>query len=50
MKKFIDMKQYGLTEDFESEVDKYKNLSVARILSQEKRLYRIVTKDLNCIL
>ena len=36
MKKYIDMKQYGLTEDFQSEVNKYKNLSAARILSQEK--------------
>ena len=45
MKKYIDMKQYGLTEDFESEVYKYKNLSVARILSQEKGLYRIVARQ-----
>jgi ribosome biogenesis GTPase len=45
MKKYIDMKQYGLTEDFESEVYKYKNLSVSRILSQEKGLYRIVARQ-----
>ena len=45
MKEYIDMKQYGLTENFQSEVNKYKNLSVARILSQEKGLYRIVSSQ-----
>ncbi len=45
MKNYIDMKRYGLTEEFEREVDKYKNLSAARILSQEKGLYRIVASQ-----
>lgn len=45
MRYSIDMKQYGLTEHFEREIKKYKDLSVARILSQEKGLYRIITNQ-----
>lgn len=43
MSNVIDMKQYGLTETFEKTAERYEKLTVARILSQEKGSYRILS-------
>lgn len=40
----IDMRKYGLTEQFQTLAKEFEELTVARVLSQEKGLYRIVTE------
>lgn len=39
----INMKQYGLSEAFVKSVYNFSDLTVARILSQEKGVYRLVS-------
>ena len=39
----INMKQYGLSEAFVKSVYNFSDLTVARILSQEKGIYRLVS-------
>ena len=41
----IDMKQYGLSEEFEKTVDHFDNLTVSRVLSQEKGMYRLISSQ-----
>lgn len=43
MNKYIDMKKYGLSDRFVNLSKGFEGLTVARILSQEKGLYRTVT-------
>ena len=45
MKGEIDMKQYGLSEMFEKAAERFPNLTVSRILSQEKGSYRLVSSQ-----
>ncbi len=39
------MKQYGLTDRFSALASMYEGLTVGRVISQEKNLYRIVTEN-----
>lgn len=41
----INMKHYGLTEAFEKSADQFPDLTVARILSQEKGHYRLISSQ-----
>lgn len=41
----IDMKQYGLSEEFEKTADHFDNLTVSRVLSQEKGMYRLISSQ-----
>lgn len=43
MRNEIDMKQYGLSEIFEQSANYFPDMTVARILSQEKGIYRLVS-------
>ena len=45
MSNVIDMKQYGLTETFEKTAERYENLTIARVLSQEKGSYRLLSSN-----
>ena len=45
MSNVIDMKQYGLTETFEKSAERYEDLTVARVLSQEKGNYRLISSN-----
>ena len=45
MSNVIDMKQYGLTETFEKTAERYENLTIARVLSQEKGSYRLLSSQ-----
>ena len=45
MKHEIPMKQYGLSESFEKSSEQFAGLTVARILSQEKGIYRLVSSQ-----
>lgn len=45
MKNEIPMKQYGLSETFEKSSEQFAGLTVARILSQEKGIYRLVSSQ-----
>lgn len=41
----IDMKQYGLTPSLEKSAGEYEGLVIARVISQEKGIYRIVCES-----
>ena len=45
MKKEITMAQYGLTEAVEKSAERFANLTVSRVLSQEKGIYRLVSSQ-----
>ena len=45
MKKEITMTQYGLTEAVEKSAERFSDLTVSRILSQEKGIYRLVSSQ-----
>lgn len=42
MKNYIELKKYGLTEKFIDLAKEFEGLSVARIISQEKGIYKII--------
>ena len=41
----IDMKQYGLSESFKKAADHFSDLTVSRVLSQEKGIYRLISSQ-----
>lgn len=43
MNNFINIKQYGFSEMFSKEIPQDSPLEPARVLSQEKGFYRIIT-------
>ena len=43
MKKEITMSQYGLTKEVEKYAERFSYLTVSRVLSQEKGIYRLVS-------
>ena len=45
MEKEINMRRYGLTESFEKSADPYENMTAARVLSQEKGIYRLISSQ-----
>lgn len=45
MKNEINMKQYGLTGNIEKAAQKFEGLTISRVLSQEKGLYRLVSSQ-----
>ena len=45
MRSEIDMKQYGLSESFEKSADHFHDLTVSRVLSQEKGRYRLISSQ-----
>lgn len=44
MKNYIELKKYGLTEKFIDLAKEFEGLSVARIISQEKGIYKIISE------
>ena len=45
MRNEITMSQYGLTEAVEKSAERFANLTVSRVLSQEKGIYRLVSSQ-----
>ena len=45
MRKEITMTQYGLTEAVEKSAESFADLTVSRVLSQEKGIYRLVSSQ-----
>ena len=45
MRNEITMKQYGLSETVEKSAERFEDLTVARVLSQEKGIYRLVSSQ-----
>ena len=45
MKKEITMTQYGLTKAVEKSAERFSDLTVSRVLSQEKGIYRLVSSQ-----
>ena len=45
MKNEITMRQYGLSENVEKSAERFVNLTVSRVLSQEKGLYRLISSQ-----
>ena len=45
MRKEIDMTQYGLTKAVEKSAERFADLTVSRVLSQEKGIYRLVSSQ-----
>lgn len=45
MRKEITMTQYGLTEAVEKSAERFTDLTVSRVLSQEKGIYRLVSSQ-----
>ena len=41
----INMKQYGLSESFANLADYFEGLTVSRVLSQEKGIYRLISSQ-----
>ena len=39
----INMKQYGMSETVEKSAERFADLTVSRVLSQEKGIYRLVS-------
>ena len=45
MRNEINMRQYGLSENVEKSAERFVDLIVSRVLSQEKGLYRLVSSQ-----
>lgn len=41
----INMKQYGLSETFEKSADYFEDMTAARVISQEKGIYRLISSQ-----
>ena len=44
MEKINDMKRYGLSEAFTVYSEGFKDLTVSRVISQQKGLYRLISE------
>ena len=45
MRNEINMRQYGLSETLEKSAERFADLTVSRVLSQEKGIYRLVSSQ-----
>lgn len=45
MRNEIDMKKYGLSETFEKSADHFNGLTISRVISQEKGIYRLISSQ-----